>query len=175
MLARKYLECILMQKSGPIPNQIAGILVFELPHILPLKAMKTAILLLMLLPVMGCKKDQPTPMAFDDFSFVAPANWKKFEAQGYDSKVGGITDGKDTLRYDMGMYSYSVTKETSATHHRTETMQHGYKTLTVWPKKTGNGLMGIYIKVDDFRKLSIYGVSKNEDEVLGILASVKVL
>lgn len=157
------------------PNQVSCILVFELAHILPFKAMKTVIFLLMLLPAMGCKKDQPTPMAFDDFSFVAPANWKKFEAQGYDSKVGGITEGKDTLRYDMGRYSYSFTKETSATHHRAETMQNGHKTLTVWPKKTGDGLMGIYIKVDDSRKLSIYGVSKNEDEVLKILASVKVL
>lgn len=150
-------------------------MVFELPHILPFKGMKTSIFLLSLLLVMGCKKDQPTPMAFDDFSFVAPSNWKKFEAQGYDSKVGGITNGKDTLRYDMGMYSYSFTNETAATHHRTETMQNGYKTLTVWPKKAGQGLMGIYIKVDDFRKLSIYGTSKNVDEVLEILASVKIL
>jgi len=137
--------------------------------------MKTFTSILVLLAVMACKKDQPTPMVFDDFSFVAPSNWKKFEGKGYDSKVGGITNGKDTLRYDMGMYSYSFTNETSATHHRTETMQNGYKTLTVWPKKTGQGLMGIYIKVDDFRKLSIYGRSKNEDEVLEILASVKIL
>lgn len=137
--------------------------------------MKTCISILTLLLILGCKKDQPTPMSFDDFSFVAPSSWKKFEAQGYDSKVGGITNGKDTLRYDMGMHSYSFTNETAATHHRTELMQNGYKTLTVWPKKTGQGLMGIYIKVDDFRKLSIYGRSKNEDEVLAILASVKIL
>ncbi|SEJ01957.1 hypothetical protein SAMN05216327_105308 [Dyadobacter sp. SG02] len=137
--------------------------------------MKTFIPILAIFAVLACKKDQPTPMAFDDFSFVAPSSWKKFEAQGYDSKVGGITNGRDTLRYDMGMYSYSFTNETAATHHRTELMQNGYKTLTVWPKKTGQGLMGIYIKVDDFRKLSIYGRSKDEDVVLEILASVKIL
>nr|WP_295930657.1 hypothetical protein [uncultured Dyadobacter sp.] len=137
--------------------------------------MKTFLSILALLMVLGCKKDQPTPMSFDDFSFVAPSSWKKFESQGYDSKVGGITNGKDTLRYDMGMYSYSFKNETDATHYRTESVQSGYKTLTVKPKILGQGLIGIYIKVDDFRKLSIYGVSKNEDEVLKILASVKIL
>jgi hypothetical protein len=137
--------------------------------------MKTFATLLVCLLVLACKKDQPTPMSFGDFSFVAPSSWKKFESQGYDSKVGGITNGKDTLRYDMGMYSYSFTKETDATHYRTESIQSGYKALTVRPKTPGKGLIGIYIKVDDFRKLSIYGRSKDEDVVLEILASVKIL
>ncbi|ACT92604.1 hypothetical protein [Dyadobacter fermentans] len=137
--------------------------------------MKTFIPILALLLAMACKKDQPTPILFEDFSFVAPSDWKKFEAQGYDSKVGGITNGKDTLRYDMGMYSYRFTKETDATHYRTESMRNGYKTLTVRPKKRGKGLIGLYIEVDAFRKLSIYGQSKDEDEILEILASVTIL
>lgn len=137
--------------------------------------MKTFIPILTLLLAVACKKDQPTPITFDDFSFVAPSDWKKFEAQGYDSKVGGITNGKDTLRYDMGMYSYRFTKETDATHYRTESMRNGYKTLTVRPKKRGKGLIGLYIEVDAFRKLSIYGQSKDEDEILEILASVTIL
>lgn len=162
-------------QCGAASNQVPRILVFELPHILPLKAMKTSLPILALLLILGCKKDEPTPMSFDDFSFVAPSSWKKFEAQGYDSKVGGITNGKDTLRYDMGMYSYPFTKETDATHYRTESIQSGYKTLTVRPKTPGKGLIGLYMKVDDFRKLSIYGRSKNEDVILEILASVKIL
>lgn len=137
--------------------------------------MKTLIPILALFLVLACKKDQPTPMSFDDFSFVAPSNWKKFEAVGYDSKVGGITNGKDTLKYDMGMYSYPFTNETDATHYRTESMRNGYKTLTVRPKVRGRGLIGLYIEVDDFRKLSIYGQSKDEDEILEILASVTIL
>jgi hypothetical protein len=137
--------------------------------------MKTFATLLACFLFLACKKDHPTPMSFDDFSFVAPSSWKKFDAQGYDSKVGGITNGKDTLRYDMGMYSYSFTQETDATHYRTESIQSGYKALTVRPKTPGKGLIGIYIKVDDFRKLSIYGRSKDEDVVLEILASVKIL
>lgn len=137
--------------------------------------MKTYLSILALLLILSCKKDEPTAISFDDFSFVAPSSWKKFEAQGYDSKVGGITNGKDTLRYDIGMYSYPFTKETDATHYRTESIQSGYKTLTVRPKTPGKGLIGLYMKVDDFRKLSIYGQSKDEDVVLEILASVTIL
>jgi hypothetical protein len=59
--------------------------------------------------------------------------------------------------------------------HRTESIQSGYKTLTVRSKVRGQGLIGMYMKVDDFRKLSIYGRSKDEDVVLEILASVKIL
>ncbi|SDF50389.1 hypothetical protein SAMN04487996_11124 [Dyadobacter soli] len=137
--------------------------------------MKTFIPILALLLAVSCKKDQPTPVIFEDFSFVAPASWKRFEGVGYDSKVGGITNGRDTLRYDIGMFSYRFTKETEATHYRTESLRNGYKALTVRPKVRGKGLIGLYIEVDAFRKLSIYGQSNDEAEVMEILGSVTIL
>lgn len=49
---------------------------------------------------------------FESFEISVPQNWKKFEMKGTDSYVGGIiTEQKDTLIFDIGMYSGDAIKE----------------------------------------------------------------
>jgi hypothetical protein len=139
--------------------------------------MKTIYILLTCLLFSACHGiiDPVQTITFDNFSLEASPGWKKYTSQGFDSKVGGIKKGKDDLKYDFGMYSYSFNKETDATHFIIETVKDGYQTKLVKPRKLGKGLIGIHIKVNDTQKLTIYGESKNEEEILKIFESVKIL
>lgn len=110
---------------------------------------------------------------FGPFQVQAPSHWKEFSSVGFDSQVGGLTNKKDTLKYDYGWYSYNFSNETTATHIRTETRVNGRDALIVKPKEKGKGLIGIFIEVNEQHKLSIYGTSKEEKTILRILESVK--
>jgi len=44
---------------------------------------------------------------FGAFTIKAPG-WRKFELQGIDSYVGGLTNGKDSLTFDYGWYSQHI-------------------------------------------------------------------
>jgi hypothetical protein len=44
---------------------------------------------------------------FEAFTIKAPG-WRKFELQGIDSYVGGLTNGKDSLTFDYGWYSQHI-------------------------------------------------------------------
>lgn len=49
---------------------------------------------------------------FDSFEIRVPESWHKIIINGTDSYVGGlVTDKKDTLIFDIGMYSYDVIKD----------------------------------------------------------------
>ncbi|QJB42058.1 hypothetical protein HF324_31125 [Chitinophaga oryzae] len=45
---------------------------------------------------------------FGPFKLKAPPEWKKMKLQGFDSYVGGLTNGIDTLTFDYGWYSPEV-------------------------------------------------------------------
>ena len=50
-------------------------------------------------------------MDFGAFSIETPKSWKQIKAQGIDSYVGGIAiDDKDTLDFDLGWYSNTLTE-----------------------------------------------------------------
>lgn len=48
---------------------------------------------------------------FGQSSLEVPDKWRQFSQQGYDSKTGGITNGRDTLLYDYSWYSYDFKNE----------------------------------------------------------------
>src|SRR5687768_11654867 len=107
--------------------------------------MRAFIFLMSCCLILACAKEEPRSewktFDFDTFTVEAPSDWREFSGQGYDSRVGGITNGKDTLNYDFGMYSYRFTAETSQTHIITEKNRDGYPTKMVQPKKPGDGLI----------------------------------
>jgi hypothetical protein len=139
--------------------------------------MKKLFLILLLALSLGCKKelseDSSNVLQFDTFTLKAPSEWRQYSAQGYDSKIGGIIKGADTLRYDYGWYSYPLSTETEKTHIRTSTKIDGREALIVRPKKRGEGLIGVLITVDDMNKLSFCGKSMDEEEVLRIYNSIR--
>ncbi|PVY38380.1 hypothetical protein [Pontibacter virosus] len=130
---------------------------------------------LLSLLLLSCEKDKLSEtLDFKDFTIEAPSNWESFTSQGYDSKTGGITNGKDELTYDYGWYAYDFKNETTATHTRTSTTIDGRPALIVKPIEKGKGVIGVFIQVDSQNKFNLSGLDiKDEDTVLKIFESVK--
>lgn len=131
--------------------------------------------------IFGCKKDSFLDckifkkFAFDNFELEAPSNWTSFSSQGIDSKIGGITNGRDTLHYDYGWYSYDFKNETGERHKRENTLIDGRPALVVVPKNPGNGLIGFYVNVEGPVKFNLYGnnIKTSQESILRIFNSVR--
>src|SRR3712207_1546850 len=71
------------------------------------------------------------------FTIETPKEYLYIKRRGYDSYIGEITNLKDTLYFDYGMYSYNFQEETSLEHtFKTENI-HGKKAIIVRPKRRG--------------------------------------
>ena len=130
---------------------------------------------LFLLLLLSCRKDNLNKtLDFGQFTMEVPANWKSFTSQGYDSTVGGITNGKEKLTYDYGWYAYDFKNETAATHTRTSITIDGKPALLVKPKEKGKGVIGIFVQVDSQNKFHLSGQDiQDEDTVINIFKSVR--
>jgi len=132
---------------------------------------------LLILLQTGCRDDAPQATKLLDlkaFRIEAPETWKAMADQGYDSQVGRLTNGSDVLAYDYGWYSYTLRNETSATHLRTVTTIDGRSALIVRPKKTGQGLIGLYVEVDGQNRLILTGRdTRDESTVIRMFESVR--
>lgn len=141
--------------------------------------MKILLLLLLMLPFAGCVNEpfnkSTKTIALDGFTVETSSDWNAFITQGYDSRTGMISNGKNELKYDLGWYSYNFKNETNVTHYRTDTTINGRDALIVRPKKKGKGIIGIYIKADSLVRFNLYGTTKDEEEILRIFNSVKIL
>lgn len=133
------------------------------------------LIVLLSLLLLSCEKDELSKtMEFEDFTIEVPSNWQSFTSQGYDSKTGGIRNGKDELAFDYGWYSYDFTDETTATHTRISTTIDGKSALIVEPIEKGKGVIGVFIQVDNQNKFSFYGRDiKDAGTVRKIFESVK--
>ena len=131
----------------------------------------------MILLQTGCGDDVlrgNKPLDIKAFRLDAPETWKAIADQGYDSQVGRLTNGSDVLTYEYGWYSYTLRNETSATHLRTVTTIDGRSALIVRPKKTGQGLIGLYLEVDSQNRLSLTGRDiRDESTVIRMFESVR--
>ncbi|MBE9465139.1 hypothetical protein ACFP1I_16010 [Dyadobacter subterraneus] len=114
-------------------------------------------------------------ISFNGFTLKAPSNWYGFKLQGIDSQVGGVTNAVDTLYFDFGWYSYDFSDLQPSLYTKTKVKVNGKEALIVKPIQPGQGLIGIYIKLEGEDRFNLYGVSKNEDEVLRICKSVNFL
>jgi hypothetical protein len=125
--------------------------------------------------LLSCEKDKLSEtLDFGQFTLDVPAHWKSFTSQGYDSKTGGITNGKDELTYDYGWYAYDFKNETSATHTRTSITIDGNPALLVRPIEKGKGTIGVFIQVDSQNKFNLSGQDiQDEDTVIKIFESVR--
>jgi len=133
--------------------------------------------LLLALTLTACREKEPADqnsLDFGSFQLSAPATWRAFSRQGIDSKVGGITDGRDTLGYDYGWYSYDLRQQTAATHQRTTTTLDGRAALLVRPLQPGKGLVGVYVKVDEQNRFNLLGNNlRDEETAVRIFGSVR--
>jgi hypothetical protein len=122
-----------------------------------MKNLSKLVFLLSLL-LLSCEKDELSKtLEFEEFTIEVPSNWQSFTSQGYDSKTGGIRNGKDELTFDYGGYSYDFKDKTTATHTRISTTIDGRPALIVEPIEKGKGVIGVFIQVDNQNKFSFYG------------------
>lgn len=132
---------------------------------------------LLILLQTGCGQNDPQAIKLLDlktFRVEVPDDWRDVPGQGYDSQVGRLTNGSAVLSYDYGWYSYRLQNETSATHLRTITTINGRPALIVRPKKTGQGVIGLFVEVDDLNRLSLTGHDiRDEATVIRLFESVK--
>lgn len=140
--------------------------------------MKHSLLFILLISLLlfscGKQGEDTKTIDFGEFTMEVPEDWQSFSRQGYDSKVGGITNGKDELVYDYGWYSYDFKHQTLDTHSRTTTTIDGKPALIVQPKERGEGIIGIFIEVDEQLKFNLYGEDiRDEKTVLEIFHSLR--
>lgn len=112
---------------------------------------------------------------FGDFSIYIPENWEKIEYDGIDSYVGRITNGKDSLTFDYGWYSYDFSYEDGEKQLFATDTVNGKIALITKPKESGNGTIGIYIK-KAYKKNRFNLIGKNisnEDLIFDIFKSIK--
>lgn len=132
---------------------------------------------LLILLQTGCEQNElPATKLLDlkTFRVEVPDTWKDVPGVGYDSQVGRLTNGSDVLAYDYGGYSYRLQNETSATHWRTVTAIDGRPALIVRPKKTGQGVIGLFVEVDNLHRLSLTGRDiRDEATVIRLFESVR--
>lgn len=133
--------------------------------------------ILLILLQISCKDDiAPVVQVLDlnTFRVEVPDTWKDVPGQGYDSQVGQLTNGIDVLNYDYGWYSYTLRNETSATHFRTATTIDGHPALIVRPKKTGKGIIGLYVEINGENGLNLIGRDIHDEEtIIRIFQSVR--
>ena len=127
----------------------------------------------------SCKKSEINSeeknFEFGAFKITIPSNWEKIKFKGIDSYVGGITNGKDSLTFDYGWYSYDFKYESNKTQlFGTDTI-NGKIALFTKPKNAGKGTIGIYIeKAYKNNRFNLIGKNiANEKEIFEIFKSIK--
>jgi hypothetical protein len=77
---------------------------------------------------------------FEKFTLVTPLDWVRFYPQGTDGFFGGLTNNRDTLYFDYGVFSFSSIdgiKENNGTISFQELMVGGYSSKIVLEKREG--------------------------------------
>ena len=119
------------------------------------------------------KKDWHT-LDFGAFRLKTPSDWKQFKEQGMDSYVGGITNGKDSMWFDLGRYSAEIDDEDSDMHLYALDTINGLIGIIQIPKVDGKGSLRLSIpRVNDKDKFNIGGDSiKGSETIVQIFKSV---
>jgi hypothetical protein len=110
---------------------------------------------------------------FGAFKLKTPHGWNKFEQEGIDSYVGGLTNGKDSLYFDFGWYSPDIGDEDPKKHLFGQDTINGLLARLAIPIKAGDGYIRMYMPVNKRDKFSISGYNIYEtDTILKIYKSV---
>lgn len=99
------------------------------------------------------------------FTIQTPENWYKVSLWGYDSYVGAIViDSTDTIRFDIGSYSNNLPNDNQIYDISFQVID-GHKAKIVSPKKSTQGIVGIYI--DSLKPSGNYlnGVWRYDNEI----------
>jgi hypothetical protein len=137
--------------------------------------MKLFLYSVLIMMVVSCKteKGQWQTLDFKAFQLKAPAGWRIVKAEGIDSYVGGLTNGKDSLWFDYGWYSPEVGEEDPSKHQFARDTINGLIADLVTPINPGDGNIGMYIPINKDDKFSIVGYNiRSTDTILKIFKSI---
>jgi hypothetical protein len=82
---------------------------------------------------------------FKAFKLQTPKGWSIIKARGIDSFIGGLTNGRDTLSFDLGWYSPSVGDEEPSNHKLAIDTVNGLGANIVIPNVDGQGVIAMSI------------------------------
>lgn len=111
---------------------------------------------------------------FKAFKLKTPKGWSIIEAKGYDSYVGGLTNGRDTLTFDYGWYTAEIDEAGHESHLYAQDTINGLTAVLQIPKIDGKGSIIMFIpKVTGKYKFGIAGDNiKGTDTILKIFKSI---
>jgi len=92
------------------------------------------------------------------FSILAPSGWEFHQLMGYDSFVGEFVGDGVTLKFDYGRYSNDYLKNAKKPAHIVSRRPiGGHSARVAYPRTPGNGLTGVYVKLDRHTALWLCG------------------
>lgn len=110
------------------------------------KKSRSLIIGIIALFITGCEDDDgfdpntEQRMDFEKFTLVAPLDWSRFYPQGTDGFFGGLTNKRDTLYFDYGVFSFASIDDIER-NDETITFQElrigGYPSKIVLEKRAG--------------------------------------
>ncbi len=108
------------------------------------------------------------------FKLTTPPGWSSFKERGIDSYVGGITNGKDSMWFDLGWYSAEIDGEDFGKHLYAQDTINGLIAVIELPKVDGKGSVRLSIpRVNDKDKFNLGGYNiKDSKTILKIFKSV---
>ena len=109
---------------------------------------------------------------FDLFKLTAPGDWSTIKRQGIDSYFGGLTNGDDTLWFDLGKYDVNQELEIDTNKIAKDTVNGLVAEISI-PKNTDTGSFSLYIShVNKNDRFTMYGDHiKDKNSVLKIFKS----
>ena len=137
--------------------------------------MKPCLFSLLLILTLSCQPKSTTwqTLDFGAFKLQTPPGWTKLKLRGIDSYVGGLTNGKDTLSFDYGMYSPEIGDEDPKKHLIGQDTINGLFAQIAIPISPGDGFIGMYIPLNQEDRFSIGGYNiKSTDTILKIFKSI---
>lgn len=117
---------------------------------------------------------------FEKFTLDTPLDWNRFYPKFTDGFFGGLTNKKDTLFFDYGIFAFSSIddiKNTDETIILQELKIDSYDSKIVKQKRTNENriFLGLYTdKRDNVNRNSVYTyTAKDQEVIMGIFLSHK--
>lgn len=138
--------------------------------------MKHLFIFFLLIPAISCKTKTTGwhTLDFGVFTLRSPEDWTIFKEKGFDSYVGGFTNGKDSMWFDYGWYSGEIDNDQASTHLYAQDTINGLLAIIQIPKVDGQGSIRLNIRqVNSKDKFDLSGYNiKGTDTILKIFKSI---
>lgn len=142
-----------------------------------MSVLKQTLLLLLFIVSFSCKKEESLLEEFKigNISFNYPSDWKLVEPQTIDSYYSFITNERDTIFIEYGMYNRKIYKDGLSDNYLKQITIAGREVSVEIPKEE-NGSYLIYVpKIDSSSSVTISSTKNGRSEDLSkIFSTIKI-